>query len=115
MQTFNSTEGITLSQALTTISPAFTAPAFTSSQHFQQNTDMPDLTNHLSTTPLQFSQQLNSAYATNWDYQANSASECLANSLNNYEPVHTVQPTFDCSKCIPLIKTLTNRVQVLEQ
>ena len=115
IQTFNSTEGITLSQPLTTISPAFTAHAFTSSQHFQQNTNMPDLTNHLTTTPLQFSQQLNSAYATDWDYQASSASECLANSLSSYEPVHTVQPTFDCSKCIPLINTLTNRVQVLEQ
>ena len=110
IQTFISTEGITLSQPLTTISPAFT-----SSQHFQQNTNMPDLTNHLTTTPLQFSQQLNSAYATDWDYQASSASECLANSLSSYKPVHTVQPTFDCSKCIPLINTLTNRVQVLEQ
>ena len=110
IQTFNSTEGITLSQPLTTISPAFT-----SSQHFQQNTNMPDLTNHLTTTPLQFSQQLNSAYATDWDYQASSASECLANSLSSYKPVHTVQPTFDCSKCIPLINTLANRVQVLEQ
>ena len=86
IQTFNSTEGITLSQPLTTISPAFTAPAFTSSQHFQQNTNMPDLTNHLTTIPLQFSQQLNSAYATDWDYQASSASECLANSLSSYEP-----------------------------
>ena len=117
MQTFDSI-GNTLSQALTTVTPALTPPVLTSPLHLQQNTsNISDLhlTNHLSATPFQFTQQLNSAFAGDWGYQESSASECLANSLSSYEPVQPEQPIFDCSKCMPLINSLTNRVQVLEQ